>query len=223
MLAYDERLDRAKPRTIRAARQKTGLSMFALARLAGVDRATVHRIEQGRQTPTPRTLGRLFRALERTAPDELELARARAVRGTRKHLRDLVPFEADPVARYAAAVHPDGLEVDQVAKVLGLSPSVVDVTQARAFAKLEQLASQPGAAGDAARAWLDSFAAAREARDDREAAPTGGAHVGCRVGGAGASGRAACAASSRVCDKARACEQIGPPVVGSSPPKTTRG
>jgi transcriptional regulator with XRE-family HTH domain len=48
---------------LRAARQKAGLTQNELAKLAGVGRGTVHRLETLERGGYPRTLRRLARAL----------------------------------------------------------------------------------------------------------------------------------------------------------------
>lgn len=152
---------------LRTARRARGLSLDALARLAGIDRCTIHRVERGRQAPTASTLLRLRHALE-SAPEEIQVARTGVLRGTRQHLRDVVPYELDAVARYAVTAHPDGLEIEQIAQVLGLHPRSVDRAQARALGKLRHLASQQGAEGELVRLWLARIAEAREVREARE-------------------------------------------------------
>ncbi len=49
---------------LREAREKRSLSLSELAVLAGVDRMTVYRVEQGRNAPYPRTRRLLAQALK---------------------------------------------------------------------------------------------------------------------------------------------------------------
>jgi DNA-binding XRE family transcriptional regulator len=49
--------------SLREAREKRSLSLTELATLAGVDRMTVYRVEQGKNAPYPRTRRLLAQAL----------------------------------------------------------------------------------------------------------------------------------------------------------------
>lgn len=62
-----------KPRRapLREVRERRTLSLSDLAQLSHVDRMTIHRIEQGRHSPFPRTRRRLAEAL-RIAVDRID-------------------------------------------------------------------------------------------------------------------------------------------------------
>jgi transcriptional regulator with XRE-family HTH domain len=55
---------------LRRAREACGLSQDDLARASGLTQMTISRLENGRNTPYPRTVKRLARAL-RVRPDDL--------------------------------------------------------------------------------------------------------------------------------------------------------
>ena len=59
-------------------------------------------------------------------------------RGSREHLRDILRWEKDPCAQYAVHCHPDGLTVEQVAELLGVSVRAVYADQASALEKLRR-------------------------------------------------------------------------------------
>ena len=60
------------PTRLRAARQKMGLSLEAVARLSGVSRSMISQIERGDSSPTIATLWNLTRALQLDIADLLE-------------------------------------------------------------------------------------------------------------------------------------------------------
>jgi len=60
------------PAKIRAHRQRRALSQRDLARIAGLEPATLNRIETGKQKPRPSTLRKLARALRVKPADLLE-------------------------------------------------------------------------------------------------------------------------------------------------------
>ena len=164
---------------LKTARVDLGLSMFELARLAGVARSTVLRLERGEHSPEPHTALRLSVVLQRQWGYQPPRSTWRADRRARRQpprvatprrrvLCDWVPFPDDLVTKAATTLHPEGLEVDQVAEVLGLSPRAVDEAQARALAKLRDLAEEDSQRGAEVRAWLARVAEAREARDERD-------------------------------------------------------
>lgn len=49
---------------LRALREQRALSLTDLARLSGVNRITIHRIEVGKQKPLPRTIRKLAEAFQ---------------------------------------------------------------------------------------------------------------------------------------------------------------
>lgn len=53
------------PEKIRRARQERGLSVTDLAKKAGVDVATLYRLESGERKPRAATVARLIRALSK--------------------------------------------------------------------------------------------------------------------------------------------------------------
>lgn len=61
---------------LKRLREQRVLSLTDLARIAGVNRVTINRIENGRQKPMPRTIRKLAEALE-VKVEELTLNRAR--------------------------------------------------------------------------------------------------------------------------------------------------
>jgi len=131
---------------LRLAREQAGLSVRALARLAGVDAMTVLRIESRGQGGSAATLSRLAVALGR---DErtLALARACATKDSTEERRDLTPFADDDVAWYYVACHPDGLTLEQTAQALELSETVVQDAYQSALSKLRELAENGGTEG----------------------------------------------------------------------------
>jgi transcriptional regulator with XRE-family HTH domain len=65
-----EEAQRGLPHALEVARIRAGLSREALARLAGMSRSTVLKIETGERSPSPLTLNKLAQALK-VSPDEL--------------------------------------------------------------------------------------------------------------------------------------------------------
>ncbi|QXG77486.1 helix-turn-helix domain-containing protein [Modestobacter sp. L9-4] len=65
-----EEAQRGLPHALEVARIRAGLSREALARLAGMSRSTVLKIETGERSPSPLTLNKLAEALK-VSPDEL--------------------------------------------------------------------------------------------------------------------------------------------------------
>lgn len=112
--------------------------MFALAKLARVNRSTLHRLERGEQEPNPRTVRKLERVLERSVVH-------------RGFLRDVV--RDDEVTEYVTRTHPQGLSVEQVATVLNLSPRSVKNALASAIQKLVSPMHEVTPEGDAVRLW----------------------------------------------------------------------
>lgn len=154
-------------KSIRIARLERGLSVRALAKLAGCDAMTVLRAETGDQSSDAITMQRISRALG-LDDGVVELARECIEPGTKAHLRDIEPWVRDEGAQYAVRAHPDGLTGDQVAELLELSPSSVDSAQESAFAKLHELAQQSGPEGDDVRDWITNVLEAGVMRRARE-------------------------------------------------------
>lgn len=123
--------------SLRRAREARGLSMFALAKAARMNRSTVQRLERGVQDPSAGTA----RKLERVLDQQLTPAYLR------DHVRD------DEVTRYVTQHHPQGLTVDQVGIVLRLSPRSVKTALARALRKLFAPVHDITPEGDAVRLW----------------------------------------------------------------------
>lgn len=126
---------------LRTAREDRGLSMFALAKLARVDRSTVHRLEQGQQAPNKGTARKLSRVLERAPVRRIE----------QRYLRDRVRH--DEVTAYVTKVHPHGLTIEQVASVLRLSPMSVKDALSSAIRKIVGPLHDVSPEGDDVRLW----------------------------------------------------------------------
>ena len=123
--------------SLRRAREARGLSMFALAKAARMNRSTVQRLERGVQDPSEGTTRKLERVLEQ------EL--------TPSYLRDYV--RDDEVTQYVIQHHPHGLTVDQVGILLRLSPRSVKTALASALRKLAAPVHEVTPEGDAVRLW----------------------------------------------------------------------
>lgn len=68
---------RAIPDAIRELRVRSNISASALARVAGIGRSTLHRIERGTQEPTDQTIDRIAEALK-VKPEAISYAVERA-------------------------------------------------------------------------------------------------------------------------------------------------
>lgn len=139
---------------LRAAREDRGLSMFALAKQAGVSRNFVLLVETGARAPGPKTAHRLSRALERMP--------------SRNYLRDHVRCPDDEVTAYVTRCHPMGLSGDQVAEVLGLSPRTVDWDLSNAITKILHTVHDVSPEGEAVRLWRARLREAVEHQTERE-------------------------------------------------------
>ena len=156
-------------KAIRSAREARGLSIRALAKVAGVDAMTLLRIETGEQSGNTSTLSRISLAVVR--PEEtIALARESIEPGTKAHLRDIEPWASDDVARSAVVMHPDGLTGDQVAELLSLSATAVDTAQREALEKLRVAASQSTVHGAEVRRWVASVLEIKAAKAARTGA-----------------------------------------------------
>jgi DNA-binding XRE family transcriptional regulator len=160
-LAFSRLIDRDRVRSfvlaLRAARLEVGLTKDELAERADISPFALNRIERGDQMPTLKQARALADALD-------------VVPVTAEQLRDEYDYQDDEAAQYAVDMHPGGLTGEQVAELMQLSPSAIDVAQCSAFEKLRALADQDDDEGDDVREWLERIAEAREAREEREAA-----------------------------------------------------
>ncbi|MBT9132820.1 MAG: HTH-type transcriptional repressor RghR [Firmicutes bacterium] len=68
---------------LKRLRQQQALSLTDLAELASVNRVTIHRIENGKARPMPRTIRKLAQALK-VSVEELTLTEHTSSEGVRK-------------------------------------------------------------------------------------------------------------------------------------------
>lgn len=161
---YDERVCVAA----QAMREEAGLSIRGFAAMVGIDPMTVLRVEAGKQSPDPRTVRLLARALERleqSDAEELELQRLGIERGSREHLRDVVPWWRDEHAQAVVEAFPGGLPAWRIGEFLDLSETAVLETIASGCSKLAALAEQDGPEGDLCREWVELIRERAEERD----------------------------------------------------------
>lgn len=88
-----------RPDDVLSRREKLRLSVAELARLAGVDKHTIHRIEDGRHSPVSSTLDKIAAAL--VAEELRVLAHLQALHG---NLPPPAPLEAKSPASATAPV-----------------------------------------------------------------------------------------------------------------------
>lgn len=182
--------------TVRDAREAKGLSLHAVARAAGVDAATVLRIERDEQAPSRETLQAITSAMAGLEGEELELVRLGIERGSVEHLRDLVPCDGevawepedddppgliadrtaqwalskggDPVVRYVVKAHPGGASVEQVGEALHLGATAVQEAYYSALRKLREVAGTNTPEGDELEWLRERLLELLEARDGHE-------------------------------------------------------
>lgn len=152
---------------ILAARLKQGLSLRQLADIAGIDHATLLRVETGEQAPSPETEARLQRALKGDHDDGRLMERVVRWWVNNKEWR------ADFIARRVLRDHPGGLQIEQIAELMQIDSSTVDADLASALGKLRVLANRPGRKGAETRRWVELIQARAEAREERESRVVG--------------------------------------------------
>lgn len=81
-------------RSLKAYRQRKGLTLEGLAQISGVSRAMISKIERAEATPTTSVLGKLAEALE--------LSVSQLVGGTTRSGPAMIPAEAQPVFKEVA-------------------------------------------------------------------------------------------------------------------------
>jgi transcriptional regulator with XRE-family HTH domain len=97
------------PTALRQARERSGLTQAALARLTGTSQATISAYEAGRKQPSVDTLARLLAAMgqrltvedgQRFEPSREQVRQRGRVLAEVLALAEALPYRAEPVLRF---------------------------------------------------------------------------------------------------------------------------
>lgn len=162
--------------TIRTEREARGWTLRDFAKLTQVSRQTLMRIELG-QVEASDNVERRIDSVLGVGPQlslfaeqpKVELSDERLLEILRDRVRRIEQLldPEDDVTAYVVAVHPDGLELEEIAVVMGTSLRSIVAAQTSAIEKLHAACSEDSADGRAARAWVERIAEVREAREER--------------------------------------------------------